>query len=80
MDWDQKHVELEWTPPKSDGGRPLTGYVVQKKEKGSPYWVNAVHVPPKQTNVSRGVAARKVFFPFVKINFAGFIFSAPFRI
>lgn len=52
MDWDQNHVELEWTPPKSDGGRPLTGYIVQKKEKGSPYWVNAVHVPPKQTNVS----------------------------
>lgn len=52
MDWDQNHVELEWTPPKSDGGRPLTGYIVQKKEKGSPYWVNAVHVPAKQTNVS----------------------------
>lgn len=57
LDWDQNHVELEWTPPKSDGGRPLTGYVVQKKEKGSPYWVNAVHVPPKQTNVSPQLVA-----------------------
>ncbi|ERL85176.1 hypothetical protein D910_02598 [Dendroctonus ponderosae] len=46
-DWDKDHVDLEWTPPKSDGGSPITGYIVQKKEKGSPYWTNAVHVPAK---------------------------------
>lgn len=52
MDWDKDHVDLEWPAPKSDGGSPITGYIIQKKEKGSPYWVNAVHVPPKQTSVS----------------------------
>lgn len=51
-DWDKDHVDLEWTPPKSDGGSPITGYLVQKKEKGSPYWVNAVHVPPNKNTVS----------------------------
>lgn len=44
-DWDRDHVDLEWTPPKNDGGSPITGYIIQKKEKGSPYWTNAVHVP-----------------------------------
>lgn len=38
-------MDLEWTPPKNDGGSPITGYIIQKKEKGSPYWTNAVHVP-----------------------------------
>jgi hypothetical protein len=52
MDWDKDHVDLEWPAPKSDGGSPITGYIIQKKEKGSPYWVNAVHVPAKQTSVS----------------------------
>lgn len=51
-DWGKDHVDLQWTEPKSNGGSPITGYIIQKKEKGSPYWVNAVHVPPKQTNAS----------------------------
>ena len=45
-------MDLEWTRPESDGGSPLTGYIIQKKEKGSPYWTNAVHVPPNQTNAT----------------------------
>ena len=52
MDWDKDHVDMEWPVPKSDGGSPITGYIIQKKEKGSPYWVNAVHVPAKTTSVS----------------------------
>nr|CAD7400062.1 unnamed protein product [Timema poppensis] len=53
MDWDKDHVDLEWPIPKSDGGSPITGYIVQKKEKGSPYWVNALHVPAMQNSVSQ---------------------------
>ncbi|XP_047102318.1 twitchin isoform X3 [Schistocerca piceifrons] len=52
MDWDKDHVDLEWTAPKSDGGAPITGYIIQKKEKGSPYWVNAVHVPANKTSAT----------------------------
>lgn len=51
-DWDRDHIDLEWEPPKNDGGSPITGYIIQKKEKGSPYWTNAVHVPSK-TNSAR---------------------------
>lgn len=48
-DWDRDHVDLQWAEPKSDGGAPITEYIIQKKEKGSPYWVNVVHVPPNKT-------------------------------
>lgn len=43
---------MEWTAPKSDGGSPITGYIIQKKEKGSPYWSNAVHVPASKTKAT----------------------------
>ena len=51
-DWDRNHVDLEWTPPKNDGGSAVTGYIIQKKEKGSPYWTNAVHVPAKSNSAT----------------------------
>ena len=34
-----KHVELEWTPPVRDGGSKITGYIVEKKQAGTDYWV-----------------------------------------
>jgi hypothetical protein len=40
-DWDKDHVDLRWTPPVKDGGSPITGYVIEKREKGSPRWTKA---------------------------------------
>ena len=31
-------VTLTWEPPLHDGGRPVTGYVVEKKMKGDRRW------------------------------------------
>lgn len=50
-DWDENFVELQWEQPKTDGGSPVTEFTIQKKEKGSPYWVNAVTVPGRETKV-----------------------------
>lgn len=72
-DWDRDHVDLEWNAPKNDGGSPITGYIIQKKEKGSPYWVNAVHVPAGQT---KGTApdlteGQEYEFRVIAVNKAG---------
>lgn len=37
-DWDADRVDLKWTAPKSNGGAPITGYVIEKKEKFSTSW------------------------------------------
>ena len=37
-DWDETSVNLKWEAPKSTGGAPITGYVVEKKEKFGSNW------------------------------------------
>ncbi|XP_015183294.1 PREDICTED: twitchin isoform X5 [Polistes dominula] len=73
MDWDKDHVDLQWPAPVNDGGSPITGYIVQKKEKGSPYWVNAVHVPAGQTSttVPDLTEGQEYEFRVIAVNAAG---------
>lgn len=51
-DWDKDHVDLRWTPPVNDGGSPITGYVIEKREKGSPRWTKAAEVGPQDTKAT----------------------------
>jgi len=37
-DWCVDKVDLTWAEPKHDGGTPITGYVIEKKEKLSTVW------------------------------------------
>ena len=37
-DVDEDSVKLSWTPPKTDGGDKIKGYVIEAKEKGSNKW------------------------------------------
>lgn len=40
-DWDVDRVDLKWEAPKNNGGAPITGYIIEKKEKyGS--WTEAL--------------------------------------
>uniref|UniRef100_A0A1A9V0P1 Twitchin n=1 Tax=Glossina austeni TaxID=7395 RepID=A0A1A9V0P1_GLOAU len=72
-DYDQDHVDLEYSPPKSDGGAPLIEYIIQKKEKGSPYWINALHIAPSKTTatVPELAAGHEYEFRVIAVNEAG---------
>lgn len=37
-DWDLDMVELQWTKPEKDGGSPITGYIIEYKDKFSKDW------------------------------------------
>lgn len=73
MDWDRDHVDLQWAEPKNDGGAPLSEYIVQKKEKGHPYWTNVLHVPPNKNNatVSDLTEGQEYEFRVIAVNQAG---------
>ena len=49
VDYDKDFVELEWAKPKNDGGAPIEGYVIEKREKGSTRWQEAMLSPIKGT-------------------------------
>ncbi|XGW29138.1 hypothetical protein V3C99_008720 [Haemonchus contortus] len=51
-DWDKDHADLKWNPPINDGGAPIEGYVVEMKEKNSPFWTEALQVPGDQTTAT----------------------------
>lgn len=71
-DWDKDHIDLKWTPPASDGGSPITGYVVEVKDKlGN--WEKAMDVPAGQTTayVSDLVQGQAYEFRVRAVNKAG---------
>jgi len=39
LDWGPNHADLAWAPPESDGGAPITHYVIEQKEKNMGQWV-----------------------------------------
>lgn len=51
VDWDKDFVDLEWRPPVDDGGSPITGYVIEKREKGTSRWMKAGEIKEPETKV-----------------------------
>lgn len=52
-DWDKDHADLKWKAPENDGGAPISGYIIEKKEKGGD-WEKAAEVGPDATDATVG--------------------------
>lgn len=37
-DWTKNHADITWKAPDDDGGAPITGYIIEKKDDMSPKW------------------------------------------
>ena len=61
VDFGPDHVDLSWPAPVSDGGAPITKYIIEKKPKYSPVWEKAAEVSGDKTsgtapNLTEGTA------------------------
>ncbi|KAJ8416947.1 hypothetical protein AAFF_G00328250 [Aldrovandia affinis] len=69
----KRHVDMKWEPPKNDGGRPITKYVIEKKEKLGTRWLKAgkTSVSECKYTVSDVVEGTEVQFQVRAENEAG---------
>lgn len=44
-DSDYDHIKIKWNPPKKDGGAPITGYNVERKDPKSGRWIKVNKEP-----------------------------------
>ena len=72
-DWDKDHVDLEWSPPESDGGAPITGYVIEKRKKGTHKWQKAktLNTPDTKATVPDLEEGEEYEFRVSAVNKAG---------
>lgn len=50
FDWTATTLSIKWKEPDSDGGSPITGYVVEYKEKLASTWKSFYEPDPKKLN------------------------------
>ncbi len=53
FDWDVNFIDLKWGKPLNDGGSPILGYIVQKKQKGTTIWTDSCTI---NSDTARGRA------------------------
>lgn len=66
------NVTMCWVPPRSDGGAPITGYIVEQRITGSPHWTRAIPaivVQPEVTPQGKIIETRHAY-PFKILGFS----------
>merc|ERR1719447_1242807 len=48
VDWSPNHADMTWDPPASDGGAPITHYIIEMKEKNMGQWVEGKTLTVKE--------------------------------
>lgn len=46
-DIDKTSATLSWNPPLDDGGSPLTGYILERRESSKTSWTKLDHIGPE---------------------------------
>ena len=66
-------VNLTWSPPSSDGGAPISGYMVEMRQTTSPRWVKATITPIPDTKfkATRLLKGEEYEFRVAAVNRAG---------
>jgi len=59
VDWGKDFADLTWTPPESDGGAPITHYVIEMKEKNMGHWVEGKTLTVKEVQEMGGLIRGK---------------------
>ena len=70
---DRKEITITWSPPESDGGSPVTGYIVEKKETTSTRWTKAVRDSVTETTLTVRdlIEGKEYVFHVAAVNKAG---------
>jgi hypothetical protein len=73
IDWTANQVDLKWKEPVSDGGTPITGYIIEKKDKYSTMWEKALEtdVPICSSLITGLIEGNEYQFRVIAVNKAG---------
>lgn len=73
IDWSANHCDLKWRAPDDDGGAPITGYIVEKKDPNTGKWQKALETnnPDCKARVNDLIEGNKYQFRVKAINKAG---------
>lgn len=72
-DWTANQVDLVWKEPVSNGGSPITGYIIEKKDKYSTMWEKALETdsPLPKALVTGLIEGNDYQFRVMAVNKAG---------
>lgn len=70
-DWDKDRIDIKWNPTANNGGSPVTGYIVEKKEKGSSIWSEAGKTPGTTFSADNLKPGVEYEFRVIAVNAAG---------
>ncbi|VEL06667.1 unnamed protein product [Protopolystoma xenopodis] len=70
---DSTQIDLKWDPPDNDGGAPISGYIVERKEPKLNRWVKLTAQPVRSCEMSDSTVreGREYEYRVIAINEAG---------
>lgn len=60
-DQDRDHITVQWEPPENDGGAPITGYEVERREPKTNRWIKVISHTSKYVSGSLKTAKDKQY-------------------